>query len=69
MSDEVTVVQQSGLWKIFCWLGAIIAVCLSWTTNQSICWAIFHLLCGWRYNLYWVLAYTNIAEYIKQFMA
>lgn len=38
-------------------IGAIIAGILSWTTSHSILWTIFHVLCGWLYVIYWVIAY------------
>ena len=37
-----------------CGLGGFIALILSWLTNHSILWAIFHALCGWLYVIYWI---------------
>ena len=36
-------------------LGGILAVVLSWTSNHSILWAIFHFFCGWLYVGYWAI--------------
>ncbi len=36
-------------------LGSVIAVIVSWTTNQSIMWAVIHGLLGWFYVGYYVL--------------
>jgi positive regulator of sigma E activity len=36
-------------------LGAILAVCISWTKNHSILWAIIHGILGWFYVVYYVL--------------
>lgn len=35
-------------------LGAVVAFTLSWITNHSLGWAIFHLFCSWIYVVYWV---------------
>ena len=35
-------------------LGAILAIVLSWSRNQSILWAIVHALFGWLYVIYFV---------------
>lgn len=34
-------------------IGTIAAAIVSWTTNHSIGWAIFHGLCSWFYVIYW----------------
>ncbi len=36
-------------------LGSAIAVAISWTTNQSILWAIVHGLISWIYVIYYAL--------------
>jgi hypothetical protein len=36
-------------------LGSVIAVIVSWTTNESIGWAVIHGLLGWFYVIYYVL--------------
>lgn len=36
-------------------LGAIIAVVISWSVNQSILWAILHGIFGWFYVLYYAI--------------
>ena len=33
-------------------LGAALAVAISWTTNQSILWAILHGIFSWLYVVY-----------------
>lgn len=35
-------------------LGAILAIVLSWSRNNSILWAILHALFGWLYVIYFV---------------
>ena len=44
--------QQAGCG---CSVGGLLAVVLSWATNHSILWAIFHFFCGWLYVIYWIL--------------
>lgn len=34
-------------------IGGVLAVCLSWGSNHSFWWAVFHFLCGWIYVIYW----------------
>jgi hypothetical protein len=34
-----------------------VAVCLSWSVNHSILWAIFHGLCSWIYIVYHICKY------------
>lgn len=36
-------------------LGTILAVCMSWTTNHSIIWALIHGFLSWIYVFYWML--------------
>ena len=36
-------------------LGTVIAVVLSWQSNRSILWAIFHGICSWFYVVYWAV--------------
>lgn len=38
-------------------IGALIAVILSWITNHSILWAIFHAFCGWIYVIFWMFVH------------
>lgn len=35
--------------------GTILAICLSWTANQAIGWAIIHGLLGWFYVIYYLI--------------
>ncbi len=37
--------------------GSALAMVISYTTRQSVGWAIFHGLLGWVYVLYFVLRY------------
>ena len=41
--------------KAWVWLGAVLAVLLSWTANASVVWAIMHACLGWVYVIYRVL--------------
>ncbi len=36
-------------------LGSVLAVCISWSINKSIAWAIVHGLCSWFYVIYYAL--------------
>lgn len=36
-------------------IGAVIAIILSWTVNQSVLWAIIHGWLGWVYVIYYLL--------------
>ena len=38
-------------------IGAIIAGILSWITNQSVLYCIGHVILGWLYVIYWLIAY------------
>ena len=38
-------------------LGSVIAAIISWTTNQSVLWAILHGIFGWIYVIYYALGY------------
>jgi len=40
----------------------IMAVAISWATNKSIGWAIFHGLCGIIYIIYWAITGDNATE-------
>ena len=42
-----------------CGLGGLIATYISWITNHSILWAIFHGFCGWFYVIYWFLVHNK----------
>lgn len=41
--------------KPWLWLGNVLALSLSWTTNGSVIWAIMHGVLGWIYVIYWAL--------------
>lgn len=36
-------------------MGAVLAIVLSWSRNQSILWAIFHGIFSWLYVLWFAL--------------
>ena len=36
-------------------LGSAIAVCISWSVNKSILWAILHGLFSWFYVIYYAI--------------
>jgi hypothetical protein len=33
--------------------GGVIAVCISWSVNHSILWAMLHGMCSWGYVIYY----------------
>jgi hypothetical protein len=37
--------------------GTALAIAISYTTNKSILWAIFHGLLSWLYVVYYAMAY------------
>ncbi|MDH5516274.1 MAG: hypothetical protein OEY36_00470 [Gammaproteobacteria bacterium] len=37
--------------------GSALAIAISWSTNKSILWAIFHGLLSWIYVIYFALFY------------
>lgn len=38
-------------------LGSLIAVCMSWSHNASVLWAILHAFFGWFYVIYALIAH------------
>lgn len=62
MSDRSSKVNVS------CSVGGIVAVILSYAINESFWWALLHAFCGWFYVMYWLLSYTDILEWIRQFV-
>lgn len=50
------------------WYGGMLAIMLSYAINQSLCWAFLHCLFGWFYVLYWLGTYTDIFEFIREFV-
>lgn len=44
----------------FFWLFKFFAVILSYATNKSILWAIFHFICGWIYVVYYWFSYGHL---------
>jgi hypothetical protein len=38
-------------------IGAVIAVCCSWSVNHSVGYAILHAICSWFYVIYYLIAY------------
>ena len=47
--------------RVLAFIGGIIAFSLSWITNHSILWAIFHWLCGWLYVVFWIIVHSGNA--------
>jgi len=39
-------------------IGVVIAIVLSWATNQSVFWCIVHAFCSWLYIIYWLLFHS-----------
>lgn len=35
--------------------GAALAICISWSVNHSILWAILHGFCSWLYVIYYYI--------------
>lgn len=44
----------------------VIASILSYTTHESIGWAILHSIFGYFYVVYWLFTYSNFQEWISQ---
>jgi hypothetical protein len=38
-------------------MGAVMAMIISWSMNQSFWWMLLHGLCGWLYLIYWGIKY------------
>ena len=36
-------------------LGTALAVCISWSVNHSVLWAILHGIFGWYYIIYYLI--------------
>jgi hypothetical protein len=36
-------------------MGTALAICISWSVNKSILWAIIHGLFGWFYVIYYLI--------------
>jgi hypothetical protein len=57
MSNEVTGVvirsQTAGVAKIGIGFGTALAICISWSVNKSILWAILHGVLSWVYVIYY----------------
>ncbi len=52
MSEEIN--EAGGLISL---IGGVIAAIMSWGTNHSVLWAIFHFICGWIYVIYHCIMY------------
>ncbi len=50
-----TIVQKKTVVKDGLSFGSALAIAVSYTTHQSILWAILHGIFGWFYVLYFVL--------------
>lgn len=49
-------------------IGHWLALILSWSTNHSWAWLVFHFLCGWFYAVYWAFEYAGLANFVQGFM-
>jgi hypothetical protein len=49
-------------------VGSIMAVIMSYSVNSSILWGLLHFSLGWIYVVYWMLSYTNLINWIKEFV-
>ncbi|MBD3609499.1 MAG: hypothetical protein HUJ30_03025 [Gammaproteobacteria bacterium] len=56
MSNTHFVLSKWGYWGGISF-GSALAITISWSTNQSILWAIFHGLLSWLYVIYYAIAY------------
>lgn len=36
--------------------GSALAICISWSVNHSVVWAVLHGICSWLYVIYWCVA-------------
>jgi len=61
MSDKTRVVGSA---MPGCWL----AVFLSYVINQSLWWCFLHFFCGWIYVIYWLFSYTEIRDWMMQWV-
>ena len=55
MEEQTTIVKKTV--KTGITFGSALAMVISYTTWNSVGWAIFHGLLGWAYVLYFVLMY------------
>lgn len=62
MAGRTTLVSKSAIPG--CW----VAVALSYALNQSIFLAICHFFLSWLYVVYWVFSYTDVREWIMQWV-
>ncbi len=37
--------------------GSALAICISWSLNKSLLWAILHGVCSWFYVIYYAIVY------------
>ena len=49
--------------------GSALAIAISYTTNQSILWAIIHGILGWLYVIYFALFRSQLVGWISQRVA
>jgi uncharacterized membrane protein YjjB (DUF3815 family) len=47
---------------------AFVAFMMSYAVNKSILWAIVHSFCSGWYVAYWLFSYTEISEWINQWV-
>ena len=49
-------------------IGFLLAIFLSYIVNHSILWCILHAILGWMYVVYWLIVYSNLSNYINEFL-
>lgn len=45
-------------WLLF----VLTAIALSYSVNESICWALLHAICGPFYAIFWLIKYAMLSE-------
>lgn len=49
-------------------VGALVAFCMSYTVNSSVCWGILHFFMSWIYVVYWLFSYTHFKQWMLQWV-
>ncbi len=55
MKKETVYIRSETATKAGIGFGCALAIVLSWTTNQSIIWAIIHGMLSWFYVIYFLI--------------
>jgi hypothetical protein len=50
-------INSSGAVQSGITIGSALAICISWSMNKSILWAILHGICSWFYVIYHAIKY------------